>query len=176
MVVTNTTNGTNMMDQTGHFNEVLSLTNHKFATYLVVSSLLILKMMALTILTIQQRFKHKVVISEEDAKANGGTVGNHPDVDRVRRAFQNDLENIPAFLIISLAYLFVNPPGWVVHILYYLFLLVRIGHTIVYAVYIVRQPARGICFFIGFLIIMYMSLHVLFYGLISGYGKKSHKM
>ncbi|KAF7278541.1 hypothetical protein GWI33_008245 [Rhynchophorus ferrugineus] len=128
----------------------------------------------LTILTIIKRFKHKVVLNDEDAKTANATVGSHPAVERVRRAFQNDLENIPAFLFIGLVYLFVPAPNWLIHLLYYTYLLARIGHSIVYAVYILPQPSRGICFGLSFIIVLYMSLHVLIVGFID-YGKR-HKM
>jgi len=148
---------------------ILSINNNQFATYLIVTSLLILKMFGLTLLTIFHRQKNKVFISEEDANIRGGTVESHPDVERVRRAYQNDLENIPAFMVISLAYLFIGVPDWVVHFLFYLFLIARTLHSFVYAVYVIPQPARGICFAIGSGIISYMSIHVLIYGFFTGY-------
>nr|AVT42179.1 microsomal glutathione S-transferase 4 [Lissorhoptrus oryzophilus] len=150
--------------------QILTLQNPQFATYLIVSALLILKMNALILLTIYHRMKNKVVISPEDAQFKEGTVvGSHPDVDRVRRAFQNDLENIPAFLVIGLLYLWVSSPDWAVHTLYYLFFLARLGHTLVYAVYVVPQPSRAICFFLGFLILEYMCCHVVVYAILKGY-------
>ncbi|XP_050300074.1 prostaglandin E synthase-like [Anthonomus grandis grandis] len=148
---------------------VLSIKNPQFCTYLIVTSLLILKMCGLTLLTIFHRQKNKTFISEEDTKMRGGTVESNPDVERVRRAFLNDLENIPAFLIIGLAYLFVGVPNWVVHMLFYLFLIARVCHSFVYAVYVIPQPARAICFVLGFAIIGYMSIHVLIYGFFTGY-------
>ncbi|XP_066140038.1 prostaglandin E synthase-like [Euwallacea fornicatus] len=152
---------------------VLSINNPQFATYLIVSSLLILKMCGLTLLTIFQRYKNKVFISEEDMKMRpGATVETHPDVERVRRAFQNDLENIPAFLFIALAYLFIQVPDWVVHFLFYLFLIARTMHSIVYAIYVVPQPARAICFVLGLTVIGYLSFHVLIYGFVTGYLSK----
>ncbi|CAG9760287.1 unnamed protein product [Ceutorhynchus assimilis] len=148
---------------------ILSIENPQFSTYLIVASLLVLKMCFLTLLTIFQRQKNKVFISEEDTKVFPGTVGANPDVERVRRAFQNDLENIPAFLFISFAYLFVGVPNWVVHFIFYLFLIARTLHSFVYAVYVIPQPARAICFIVGFFIIGYLSGHVLVYGVYSGY-------
>ncbi|KAF7278540.1 hypothetical protein GWI33_008244 [Rhynchophorus ferrugineus] len=129
----------------------------------------VLKMMSLILLTIFYRMKTKVCISEEDSTINGATVGSHPDVERVRRAFQNDLETIPAFMIMSFFYLWVPVPDWVVHVLYYLFLVSRTLHSFVYAVYVIRQPSRAICFLIAFLILIYISVHVAIYGFIAGY-------
>ncbi|XP_066244946.1 prostaglandin E synthase-like [Euwallacea similis] len=153
---------------------VLSINNPQFATYLIVSSLLVLKMCGLILLTIFQRYKNKVFISEEDMKMRpGATTEAHPDVERVRRAFQNDLENIPAFLFMALVYLFIEVPDWVVHFLFYLFLIARTLHSIVYAIYVVPQPARAICFMLGLAINGYLSFHVLIYGFVTGYlGKR----
>ncbi|XP_030763126.1 microsomal glutathione S-transferase 1-like [Sitophilus oryzae] len=144
---------------------VTSLENPKFVTYMIVCALLVLKMWWLTVLTVMKRMKHKVVMNEEDTKVDGFTVGSHSDVERVQRAFQNDLENIPAFLFIALAYLWVSVPSWVVHFLYYLFFIARLGHSIVYAVVPIGPPTRCICFVIGFFIVTYMSLHVLIAGI-----------
>ncbi|KAL1512653.1 hypothetical protein ABEB36_002212 [Hypothenemus hampei] len=148
---------------------VLSIKNPQFATYLIVASLLLLKMSALTLLTIFHRQKNRVFSNEEDTKMRGGTVGINDDVERVRRAFQNDLENIPTFLFIGLLYLFVQVPDWVVYFLFYLFLLARTAHSIVYAVYVIPQPARALSFLLGFFVILYMSIHVLIHGFFMGY-------
>ncbi|ENN74663.1 prostaglandin E synthase [Dendroctonus ponderosae] len=161
----------NITSKNGEVVGVLTINNPQFATYLIVASLLILKMYGLILLTIFHRQKNKVFISEEDTKmrGDGGSVGTHPDVERVRRAFQNDLENIPAFLFISLAYLFVGVANWAVHLLFYLFLIARTLHSLVYALYVIPQPARAICFCLGLLINCYLSFHVLVYGFFTGY-------
>ncbi|XP_060529100.1 prostaglandin E synthase-like [Cylas formicarius] len=153
--------------------EVLDLGNSAFRTYLICNCLLVLKMLGLIALTVRHRMKHKVFISEEDTKMGvGGTVGSHPDVDRVRRAFANDLETIPAFMFVSLYYLFTSTPKWIVHLLYYLFVLARIGHSIVYAIKVVKQPARAVCFLISYFILIYLTLHTLFYAIFAKHGLK----
>jgi len=81
-----------------------------------------------------------------------------PDVERVRRAHHNDLENIPPFMIIALAYLFTNPSYNVASNLFRLFTASRFFHTLVYAVFIVPQPTRAILFWIGYLITGYMAI------------------
>lgn len=69
----------------------------------------------------------------------------------------------------AFAYLFVGVPDWAVHFLFYLFLLARTMHSIVYAVYVIPQPARAICFLLGFAVIGYLSFHVLIYAFVVGY-------
>lgn len=81
------------------------------------------------------------------------------------------MENIILFLIISLGYLSVEPPLWAVNTLFFTYLITRILHTIVYAVYIVRQPARALCFQVGFMIIGYMATHTAVHAICKGYFK-----
>ncbi|XP_060529966.1 microsomal glutathione S-transferase 1-like isoform X2 [Cylas formicarius] len=152
-------------------NDILSLDNPAFCTYVICCCLLILKMMGLVLLTIFHRQTNKVGISEEDARF-GMEVALHPNVERTRRAFLNDLENIPAFLFLSFAYLWTRPISTLVHVVYYAFLVARALHSFVYAVYVVPQPARAICFAIGFIINGYLAAHTAIYVFIVGYLKK----
>jgi glutathione S-transferase len=55
------------------------------------------------------------------------------DVERVRRAHLNDLENIPAFLIAGLFYVMSEPNIDLALWLFRIAVLARIGHTIVSA-------------------------------------------
>lgn len=149
----------------------LTLDDTKFATYMIVSSLLVLKTMCLIVLTIYHRIRKNIHISEEDIGLSGGTVELDPEIERVRRSVQNDLENIPAFLVISFVYLWVPVPAWTVQVLYYTFLVFRVLHSIVYAIYVVPQPARGLCFAIPFAILFYMCCHVFVYAFSSVISK-----
>jgi len=74
------------------------------------------------------------------------------------RAHLNDLENIPPFMIIALAYLFTNPSYNVASNLFMLFTASRFLHTLIYAIYVVRQPTRAVLFWIGYLITWYMAI------------------
>jgi len=74
------------------------------------------------------------------------------------RAHLNDLENIPPFMIIALAYLFTNPSYNVASKLFFVFTASRFLHTFVYAIYVIRQPTRMILFIIGILITLYMAI------------------
>lgn len=47
--------------------------------------------------------------------------------------------------------------------LYRIYSVTRVIHTMVYAIYPVRQPVRAIIFIIGFLIIIFMAVRSLLY-------------
>lgn len=121
--------------------------------YAFYSCILILKMMGMALLTALHRFRKKAFISPEDAAAFKGEVKNEdPDVERVRRAHLNDLENIPIFLITGIIFVLTDPDVVVALMLFRLFTLARLIHTFVYAVFVVRQPTRAIAFGVGQLI------------------------
>ncbi|XP_045460301.1 microsomal glutathione S-transferase 1-like [Harmonia axyridis] len=147
------------------FRELVSEFNRadkSFNLYMLCSSLLILKIMVLIVFTILTRMRNKVFISEEDAKFFKGEVKINDDVERIRRAVQNDLENILPFLLIAYLYLYTNPPSWLVHLLFITFVVVRILHSIVYAVFVLPQPTRAVLWAIGFGITLLMTCIIFF--------------
>ncbi|XP_023017444.1 prostaglandin E synthase [Leptinotarsa decemlineata] len=151
------------------FVNVYSLANPAFCSYLLCVSLLVLKMMGTILLIVYHRMTTKSFISEEDAVWQRGDTAPNEKVERVRRALMNDLENIIMFLFMSLAYLSVRPPLWVVNLLLAIFLVSRVLHTFFYAMFVVRQPVRAILWTIGFIITGYMAAHTALYLLINGY-------
>jgi glutathione S-transferase len=90
-------------------------------------------------------------------------VKSHEDIDRVRRAHLNDLENVIAFLIIGFFFVLTEPHVGVACWLIRIAGAARILHTIVYAVYPVRQPTRAIFFYITYIISLYMILSATVY-------------
>ncbi|XP_063713554.1 microsomal glutathione S-transferase 1-like [Symsagittifera roscoffensis] len=110
------------------------------------SAVLILKTMAMSLLTACYRMKNKVIATPEDAfyMPTGRCVRDDPEVERVRRTHRNDLENIPIFLAAAYIYgMHCNPSvstfAWHMRI----FTVCRIAHTII-TVSAVRQPYRSI--------------------------------
>lgn len=101
---------------------------------------------------------------EEDVitLGRGKVAFNDPDVERVRRAHRNDLENVLPWFIITYLWLGTGPSIWLAKILIPTFVLARIIHTISYAV-IPQQPTRMIVFFIGFAITGYQTFSTLIY-------------
>nr|BAN20983.1 microsomal glutathione s-transferase [Riptortus pedestris] len=140
--------------------DLMSLDNAVFRAYLFYSAVLILKMLLMAPLTARWRYAKKIFISPEDTKlAKGGKSGiQDPDIERVRRAHLNDLENIPIFFVAAFGYLMTNPAPFIAIMLMRLFTLARIAHTIVYAVIVIPQPARAIAWFLGYFITIYMGV------------------
>ncbi|KAK4884467.1 hypothetical protein RN001_000738 [Aquatica leii] len=138
----------------------MSLENPVFTCYLTYICILTLKMMLMSILTGMQRKKHQVLASPEDAKLSPGKnfKKSHEDVDRVRRAHLNDLENIPIFMAVGYVYAMTNPSLTTAAMLFRIYTAARCIHTYVYAIHVVPQPARGIAWGIGFLIAGYMAV------------------
>ncbi|XP_023294795.1 microsomal glutathione S-transferase 1-like [Lucilia cuprina] len=142
---------------------LLSTDNPVFCCYCFWGSILIIKMLLMSILTAMRRFRKKSFVNPEDLALNKVTepVLNDPDVERVRRAHLNDLENIMPFMLIALAYIAVGPKPLVARLLIRFFALARILHTIVYAFRPIPQPIRAIVFFIGFFITLYMAFYAM---------------
>lgn len=85
------------------------------------------------------------------------------DVERVRRALLNDLENVIPFLLVGLLYVLTKPGKYSSAWLFSIAGTARILHTIVYTIVVIPQPARAICFLTCFGIQIYMIFKVLFY-------------
>ncbi|CAH1995882.1 unnamed protein product [Acanthoscelides obtectus] len=79
-------------------------------------------------------------------------------VERVRRAHQNDLENIQIYFVAAFSYLMTSPSPWLAKTLFLTFTAARIAYTLVYAVVVVPQPARFLACFVGYAITGYMAL------------------
>ncbi|VVC40312.1 Membrane associated eicosanoid/glutathione metabolism-like domain,Membrane-associated [Cinara cedri] len=133
-----------------------------FRTFLFYSAILVLKVLAMALLTGKHRFTKKVFANPEDTIVNKKYKVKYDDedVERVRRAHLNDLENIPFFIIACFGYLLTNPTVFIATNLIRLFVLGRIVHTIVYAVVVLPQPSRALAWFLGYGITIYMAAQV----------------
>ncbi|XP_055597936.1 microsomal glutathione S-transferase 1-like [Uranotaenia lowii] len=131
-----------------------------FKSYIFWSAVLVIKMMLMSVLTGSQRHKKHAFANPEDAKTvKGGKLNtNDPDVERVRRAHLNDLENITPFLAIGFLYLLTGPSATVAINLFRLVGISRIVHTLVYAVFVIPQPARGIAWMLAYGSTLYMAV------------------
>jgi len=118
-------------------------------------SILLGKMGLMSLLTARQRFRKMVFPTPEDTTSGGTVSYADSDVERVRRAHQNDLENIPLFLLITHFYLTTNPSTAVASNLIRVFTASRLLHTIIY-LNGVPQPSRAISFILGLGITLYM--------------------
>lgn len=79
----------------------------------------------------------------------------------IYRAHLNDLENIPFFIIVCFGYVLTKPNVFFATNLIRLFVASRIFHTIVYAVFVIPQPARALAFGVGFVTTLYMAVQVI---------------
>ncbi|XP_064536828.1 microsomal glutathione S-transferase 1 isoform X2 [Drosophila montana] len=142
--------------------ELLTLTNPVFKSYTFWTGVLVIKMLAMALLTAIQRFKTKTFANQEDLMSPKLKVKfDDPNVERVRRAHRNDLENILPFFIIGLLYTLTNPNAFLAINLFRAVGISRIAHTLVYAVVVVPQPARALAFFVALVATAYMALQVI---------------
>lgn len=100
---------------------------------------------------------------EDCCLGEGFEVKTDEDVERCRRAHRNDLENVIPFLIIGLFFVLTEPHVGVAMWLIRIVGVTRCSHSIVYAVYPVRQPVRAVLYYISYFISMYMTLSSIVY-------------
>uniref|UniRef100_A0A1B6D184 Microsomal glutathione S-transferase 1 n=1 Tax=Clastoptera arizonana TaxID=38151 RepID=A0A1B6D184_9HEMI len=141
---------------------LLSKGNPVMEGFALYAGILILKTLLMSFLTAIQRFRKKAFANPEDATlSEGGQVKtDDQDVERVRRAHQNDLENIIPFLITGFLFVLSDPDLVFALMLFRIFTIARILHTLVYAIYVVRQPARVLCFAVGIIVNIIMIVFI----------------
>lgn len=119
---------------------VLSLENPVFHTYLLAASIMILKLMIQPWITVQRMVKAGGGYrSPEDAKKSplnpeprAGQLEPNEYVDRSRRMNLNDLESIPAFLVVGLLFVIVEPTLLLAQVLIWTYVAARAAHFIAY--------------------------------------------
>jgi uncharacterized MAPEG superfamily protein len=121
-----------------------------FPALVLFSVLLVLKMGAVAAATSIARRNAKVVLNPEDTMVNPGSRAANeeaPGTLRAKRAHQNDVENIPGFLILALLFTLSGcsaTAGWAYFGVYFV---ARTVHTIFYLNSV--QPWRTASFFVG---------------------------
>jgi uncharacterized MAPEG superfamily protein len=133
--------------------------------YAITAIVLAFKMVAISIVQGRARVSAKAFTNPEDAKTFGGQVASAetPMVERANRAWRNDLENIPIFLIIAWIYVAAALSAVAFVIYCIVFMVARILHTIFYLNAI--QPWRTIAFTVGALTMLAVMIH-LFVGVV----------
>ena len=146
----------------------LSWDNPVFHVYVAVAAILALKTLSMSMLTVYRMLRIDAGYrSPEDGR--GGLVNRNPRpgqldandyVDRIRRIHQNDLENIPVFLVVGLLFLFTGPSLGVAQVLYYGYAVSRLVH---FAVYVTAQSheVRAAVWTAGYLIVVGMAVATL---------------
>eukprot|EP00112_Aurelia_sp_Birch-Aquarium-sp1_P005690 Seg1646.10 transcript_id=Seg1646.10/GoldUCD/mRNA.D3Y31 product="hypothetical protein" protein_id=Seg1646.10/GoldUCD/D3Y31 len=115
---------------------LISLDNPLFATYMFYASLLILKMLFMAFWTVRFRLKNKALAAPEDyvGEFKGHKIPDKPDpdVERVRNAHRNDLENILPFLILGFLFVMTDPNVVLAKWFFRIFTILRFWFTFVY--------------------------------------------
>jgi glutathione S-transferase len=142
----------------------LSLQNPVFSTYAVAASLMILKAVAMSWLTVVRMIGAKGGFrSPEDLRKT--PLNPEPDpaqlapderVERIRRIQMNDLENLPFFLAAGFLFVFTHPSLIIAQWLFYGYVATRLAH---FAAYLTAQThdLRAALWTPGSLIIVYMA-------------------
>jgi glutathione S-transferase len=146
----------------------ISLDDPVFAAFAIAATLMILKVVAMSWLTVVRMTQEKAGLrSPEDLKKTA--LNPEPDpsqllpnerVERVRRIQMNDLENVPFFLAAGFLYTLTAPPLWLAQVLFYGYVITRLLH---FAAYYTAQihDIRAALWTPGSLIIVFMAVRSL---------------
>lgn len=144
--------------------DTLSLANPLFSTYAIAASIMILKALGMSWLTVLRMTQVKGGYrAPEDLQKT--LLNPNPDpsqlekneaVERVRRIHLNDLENIPFFLASGFLFMLTEPPLLLMQVLMASYVLSRALHF--YAYFTARtHDTRATFWTIGSLILLFMT-------------------
>jgi glutathione S-transferase len=144
--------------------EALSLQNPLFATYVVAATLMILKAVAMSWLTVVRMMQAKGGFrAPEDLRKtplnpepDPAQLAPNESVERIRRIQMNDLENLPYFLVTGLLFVLTEPSLLLAQWLLYGYVASRFLH---FAAYLTAQihDVRATLWTVGSLILIYMT-------------------
>jgi glutathione S-transferase len=139
-----------------------------FATYAIAASLMILKAVAMSWLTVARMLQANGGFrSPEDLKKT--PLNPNPDpaqlapnekVERIRRIQLNDLENQPFFLVAGFLYVLTGPPLPLAQALLYGYVASRLAHFTAYFTGQIHE-VRATFWSIGSFILIFMTVQVL---------------
>jgi glutathione S-transferase len=146
----------------------LSLSEPVLAAYAIAASLMILKVVAMSWLTVARMMQENAGLrAPEDIKPtrlnprpDPGQLRPNERVERIRRIQMNDLENVPFFLAAGFLYTLTMPPLWLAQVLFYGYVVTRLLHFAAYATGQIHD-IRAALWTPGSLIIVFMSGSVL---------------
>ena len=132
--------------------------NASFHLFAICYLVLVLKMVAVGGYTSYLRITRRVYATGEDYGMQGMDPSEEIDgeIERVRRAHRNDLENILPFLGVGILYALSEPTMVGAQINLLGFTVARVLHSIFY----IRgmQPHRTIAFSVGFVLMLWMTV------------------
>ena len=150
----------------------LSLQNPLFATYVVAATLMILKAVSMSWLTVLRMTQEKGGYrSPEDIRKTALNPAPDPKqlernerVDRIRRIQLNDLENLPFFLVAGLLFVMTEPSLLLARVLLYGYVASRFVH---FGAYLTARThdTRAAFWTAGSLILVFMTGRTLFLAL-----------
>jgi len=128
--------------------------------YALTAIILGLKMSAISVVQALSRTRSGVFVNPEDARTFGTTASaqENETVQRAARAWRNDLENIPIFLILGWIYVSAGLSTTAFTAYCVIFVIARIAHTILYLNAV--QPLRTAAYAIGSGAILAMMIHL----------------
>ena len=146
----------------------LTLQNPLFATYVIAATLMILKAVSMSWLTVVRMLQENGGFrSPEDLRKtplnpapDARQLERNERVERVRRIHQNDLENLPFFLVAGLLYVLTGPTVLMAQLLLYGYVVSRLLH---FAAYLSAQThdLRATLWTVGSLILLFMTVRTL---------------
>lgn len=139
-----------------------------FATYAIAATIMILKVVAMSWLTVVRMMEVKGGYrSPEDLKKtplnpnpDPSQLGPNDRVDRIRRIQLNDLENIPFFLVAGFLWLSTSPSLLEAQIVLYGYVVFKLLHFLAYFTKQIHE-VRATFWTVGSLIIIYMTVRTL---------------
>lgn len=136
----------------------LFLIDANVRTLVLVNALLVFKLISSGNITSILRLSRKVFANPEDYTARHMTPSSQADaeVERSRRAHQNDLENILPFIPLSMLWLLTSPSHTLFATLLWSFFGARVLYTVCY--FRGLQPWRSIAFGVAMLIMFAIGL------------------
>lgn len=151
----------------GRTMDKLSLHDPLFATYAIAATLMILKAVSMSWLTVVRMLQEKAWRSPEDLRKT--LINPAPDpkqlepnerVERIRRIQLNDLENLPFFLVAGFLYILTQPSLLLAQVLLYGYVVSRLLH---FAAYVTAQThdLRATFWTVGSLILIFMTCRTL---------------
>jgi glutathione S-transferase len=139
-----------------------------FAAYTIAATLMILKAVAMSWLTVIRMMQVKGGFrSPEDLRKtplnpapDPHQIEKNESVERIRRIHLNDLENLPFFLVAGLLYVLTQPSLVLAQWLFYGYVVSRLLHFLAYVTAQVHD-VRATLWTIGSLILIYMTVRTL---------------
>jgi len=142
----------------------LSLKDPLFATYVIAATLMILKAVAMSWLTVVRMMQAKGGFrSPEDLRKTPLNPEPRPEqlapndrVDRIRRIQLNDLENLPFFLVAGFLFVLSGPSLLLARVMLYGYVISRLLHFVAY-LSARDHETRASLWTVGSLILIFMT-------------------